>query len=486
MEHHTTTPDTVTPDTAALAGWLHSWVTDEGAINGFHNHSVWGTNPATFLDFTSGHTTFAGPAVGAWAQALAAQPDERGIALLRRLLRYQSTETQPDGQYRHIGFQVGESATHGLIHNAVASLGMLLAVRHAGHLLPADEVARVLAAVRRNLDACEIYGGGRPGEDGTCNQEYARVWVKQLYTELSDDKTYADEIPEDLAELIRLFHHRGVPDQDSAGTFRTVRDRTEGGILEPAEYYGLMIVPLVLGHRAQGDPELLAEARRLCRHVARSAWTDDTGATRFHRYWYVRGDRALKTDTPMLIAGMGLTLYGIHEVLAEGPDAELEAFTEACLATYAGYQTPAGYFASASGWHNEADIAPSTAWHAHDLMFLMARLGPGDAFWDRVTAPYERQSVLVSDRAYWAESGAHWCVRSPLTAGDLHLYGRKDRDTFAREFFAWTDREPLPEELRYPDVPEFFVADDGIYRVDRGKAPTDITAVGPLPYRGRL
>lgn len=94
-----------------------------------------------------------------------------------------------------------------------------------------------------------------------------------------------------------------------------------------------MIVPLVLGHRAQGDPELLAEARRLCRHVARSAWTDESGATRYHRYWYVRGERALKTDTPMLIAGMGLTLYGIHEVLAEGPDAELEAFTEACLAT---------------------------------------------------------------------------------------------------------------------------------------------------------
>ncbi|WP_246040762.1 hypothetical protein [Streptomyces cadmiisoli] len=481
MEHRTTAPDT-----AALAGWLHSWVTRQGAINGFHNHSVWGTNPFTFLDFTSGHTTFAGPAVGAYGQALAQQPDERGIALLRRLLRYQSTEMQPDGQYRHIGFQVGESATNGLIHNAVGGLGMLLALRHAGHLLPADEVAAALDSVRRNLDACKIYGDGRPGVDGTCNQEYARVWVKQLYTELGDDKTYADQIPEDLAELVRLFHHRGVPDADSAGAFRTTRDRAEGGILEPAEYYGLMIVPLVLGYRAQGDQDLLAEARRLCRHVARSAWTDDTGATRYHRYWHVKGDRALKTDTPMLIAGMGLTLYGIHEVLAEGPDPELEAFTEACLATYAGYQTPAGYFASASGWHNEADVAPSTAWHAHDLLFLMARLGPGDAFWDRVFAPRERQSVLVSDRSYWAESGLHWSVRSPLTAGDLHLYGRKDRDTFTREFFAWTGREPLPEELRYPDVPEFFVANDGIYRVDGGEAPTDITAVGPLPYRGRL
>lgn len=74
----------------------------------------------------------------------------------------------------------------------------------------------------------------------------------------------------------------------------------------------------------------------------------------------------------------------------------------------------------------------------------------------------------------------------PLTAGDLHLYGRKDMDAFAREFFSWTDREPLPEKLHYPRVPEFFVANDGIYRVDSEEAPTDITAVGPLPYRGRL
>lgn len=119
-------------------------------------------------------------------------------------------------------------------------------------------------------------------------------------------------------------------------------------------------------------------------------------------------------------------------------------------------------------------------------MFLMARLGPGDGFWDKLLAPRDRQSVLVSDRAFWAESGAHWCIRSPLTAGDLHIYGRKDKDTFTREFFAWTDREPLPEDLRYPGVPEFFVANDGIYRVDGDETPTDIMAVGPLPYRGQL
>ncbi|MER6976324.1 hypothetical protein ABT317_04535 [Streptomyces carpinensis] len=478
--------DTALPDVGALSRWMRTWVTPEGAINGFHNHSVWGTNPFTFLDFTSGHAAFSAPAAGAWAQALARNPDERALAMLRNVLRHQATRVQPDGQFRHIGFQVGESATSGLIHNAVGALGLLLALDHARHLLPDHEVADALRAVRRNLDACRIYGGGRPGRTGTCNQEYARVWVKLLYSELSDDTEFVKEIPEDLDTLIELFHHRGVPDDSSSGTFRTVEDRERGGILEPAEYYGLMIVPLVLGARRYGRADFLDEARRLARHVARSAWTDTEGATRYHRYWYVKDGRTHKTDTPMLIAGMGLTLHGIDAVLAEGADGELTDFVTRCLATYARYQTPAGYFASASGWHTEADLAPSTAWHAHDLMFLVARLGVTDDFWERTFAAWDRQSVLVSDRAYWAEHGPHWCIRSPLTAGDLFIYGRKDRAVFAREFFSWTDREPLPEELRYPEVPEFFVANDGIHRVDTSDRPTDVSVVGPVPYRGNL
>lgn len=485
--------DTVStaPNVAALARWLGSWVTDEGAINGFHNHSVWGTNPASFQDFTSGHAAFSAPALGAYAEALAAAPDDRGLALWRRMMRYQATALQPDGQYRHIGFQVGESASSGLIHNAVGSLGLLLGLRHAGHLLPADETARVLATVRRNLDACRAYGGGRPGESGTCNQDYARVWVKLLYTELSTDPAYTDEIREDLDTLIALYHHRGVPDADSTGTFRTVADRRDGGILEPAEYYGLMIAPLLLAARHYGVRRYLDEALRLARHVARSYWIDREGLTRFHRYWYVTRDgRALKTDTPMLVAGMGLTLRAIHEALAEQPEPELADFLARCLVTYARHQTPAGYFTSATGWHNEADVAPSTAWHAHDLAFLTSHaVGgaglPGD-FWDTVLTPDDRQSVLASDRAFYAEHGPHWCVLSPLTAGDLHLYGRKDRATFAREFFAWTDREDLPEELRYPEPPMFFVAADGIHRVDGSERPTDVSVIGPLPYRGTL
>ena len=479
------------PDTASLAGWMRTWVGEGGEIRGFHNHSVWGTNPATFIDFTSGHQAFSAPATAAFGEALGHRFDERGLDLWRRMMLFQARTVQDDGQYRHIGFQVGESATSGLIHNMVGSIGMLEGMRHAGEHLAARERDEVFAAVRQNLRACEVYGGGRPTAEGTCNQEYARVWVKLLYTELSGDDRYDDEIAADLDELIRLCSVRGIPDEDSIGTFRVAGDRERGGILEPAEYYGLMVVPLVLAARRYGRADFLEEARGICRHVARSAWTDERGMTRYHRYWYVDGDVRHLSTTPMLIAGMGLTMRGIDEVLAEGPDAELTEFHSRCLRTYAAYQAPAGYFASATGWHNEADVAPSTAWHAHDLLALVHAAASGadglDAdFWDRVFEDVDRQSVMLSDRAYWVEDGVHWCILSPLTAGDLSIYGRKDRDTFARSFFAWTDKEPLPEELEFPDAPVFFAADDGLYRVDDSPRPTDITTLGPVPYCGAV
>ncbi|WP_194420584.1 hypothetical protein [Microbacterium abyssi] len=474
------------PDVASLARWMRTWVGEQGQIRGFHNHSVWGTNPATFLDFTSGHQAFSAPATAAFGEALGRRFDERGLDLWRRMVLFQARTVQADGQYAHIGFQVGESATSGLIHNMVGSIGMLEGMRHAGEYLSEAERAEIFDAVRENLRACEVYGGGRPTPGGTCNQEYARVWVKLLYTELSGDDRYDVEIADDLDDLIRLCSVRGVPDGDSVGTFRVALDRERGGILEPAEYYGLMVVPLVLAARRYKRGDLLEEARGICRHVARSAWTDDRDLTRYHRYWYVDGDVRRLSTTPMLIAGMGLTMRGIDEVLAEGDDPELAEFRRRCLQTYASYQTPAGYFASATGWHNEADVAPSTAWHAHDLLALVHGSELGDDFWDRVFADDDRQSALLSDRAYWVEDGVHWCILSPLTAGDLSIYGRKDRDTFGRSFFSWTDKEPLPDDLVFPDAPVFFAADEGLYRVDEPRRPIDITTLGPLPYAGAV
>lgn len=477
------TERSIIPDVAELARWMRSWVGDEGQIRGFHNHSVWGTNPATFLDFTSGHQAFSAPALIAFAEALAQRFDERGFEMWCRMMRYQAFTAQPDGQFAHIGFQVGESATAGLIHNMVGDIGLLEALAATGHLLDADERSQILAAVRRNLDACAVYGGGRPTAGGTCNQEYARVWAKLRYSELSGDGVFDGELEADLDALIRLCSRRGVPDGDCVGAYRVGADRDGGGILEPAEYYGLMIVPLMLGARRFSRPDFGEEAAMMCRHVARSSWRDDRGLTRYHRYWYAGEGVERISTTPMLIAGMGLTLRGLDEVLVDREDAELRAFRAEVLATYAGYQTAAGFFASATGWHNEADVAPSTAWHAHDLMALVHALPLPEDFWERALSERAGCSVLLSDRASWVEEGQRWAILSPWTAGDLSIYGRKDRDAFGRSYFSWTDKEPLAEELEFPGVPTFFAADDGMYLLG-SERPFEIDTIGPLPYRG--
>lgn len=474
------------PRLETLLQWFRSWVTPEGAIHGFHNHSVWGTNPASFLDFTSDHAAFSAPALGGLSELVARHPDPRATELLRQLVVYQSTSLQPDGQYAHVGFQVGESATTGLIHNSTASIGVLDALVHSPELLTADEKKNVLEVVLRNLEALKMYGDGRPEEGGTCNQEYARVWVKLLYGIVSGDTRFDTELPDDLDFLIDRFHKAGIPDAQSSGAYRVAIERHDGGILEPAEYYGLLIAPLIIASERYGESRYLDEAVRLARHVVRSAWRDENGATRFHRYWYVSPSRTVKSDTPMLIAGMGMTLYGMSHVLDRVDDPEIAEFVASCLRTYASYQVPAGYFVAASGWHNEADVAPSTAWHAHDVLFFGHRLGKQGVDWDAVFAEPERQSVLVSDRAVWSEHGDHWAIRSPYTAGDLALFGRKSRNTFAREFYEWTDMEPLPAEFAYPHAPMFFVSNDGIYRKDDDATPTDVTVTGPLPFRGAL
>ena len=107
---------------AALGNWLYSWVQPDGAIHGFHNHSVWGENPIRWADYTSGHSPFAAPMLPALAILLEKGYDARGAELLDRMMRHQAQDMRPDGEYNHIGFQTGELAKPGLIHNIVPEL----------------------------------------------------------------------------------------------------------------------------------------------------------------------------------------------------------------------------------------------------------------------------------------------------------------------------------------------------------------------------
>lgn len=474
---------TTSLNTAKLGNWIASWIQESGAIHGFHNHSVWGGNPYRWSDFTAGHSTWSSPFLAGLSCALQKHPHPDGIALLSRLIRFQASTFQPDNQYAHIGFQVGERLNFGLIHNAITNASLGLTALNGRDYLPAADMDLIREAVLKNMEVCKRYGGGRATHSGTANQDYARLWGKLLFQEVYEDKRWYDEIVEDLDFMIEHFHIGGLPDADSEGTYRELRDLSA---IEPAEYYGLMICPLVMAYEVYGEAKYLEHAGRICRHVARSHWVDDAGQTRFHRLWYVRNGVWMKNNQPMLISGMGDSLEGIYRYIQHVPDDELAGFLDACDATYAHYQNPRGYFASATGWQSEVDVAPSSAWHAHDFRYLALRHPVDAGFWEQFFAPYEKMSVLLGDQCLWFEHGPHWQIRDYFWQDVFQVFGRKDEVRFGRDMNWVKGPNALPEHYIHPDVPVFLMADDGIFLKSGDESQLDITSVAKLPYKGAL
>jgi hypothetical protein len=304
------------------------------------------------------------------------------------------------------------------------------------------------------------------------NQDYARIWAKLAFQTAFDEPRWRDELVEDLDTMIGAFHVAGMPDDECEATWRVTRVRTA---VEPAEYYGLMMGALVMGWETYGERRFLDHARALARHVARSSWVDRHGRTRLHRNWVSVNEHWQRVTQPMLISGMGDSLEGIAACCRHEPDPELQSFVDRCVATYAACQHPAGFFLPATGWNNEADIAPSSAWHAHDFRFLVDRYPADDAFWNGLFGSYDRTAVLLGDHCLWAETGAHWTITDYMWQNLYKLRGRKDHEHFQREFADWMKKAPkLPGALRFPDQPEFFKTDDGVYLAEGNLDTMDI------------
>ena len=472
-----------TPNIAMLGNWITSWIQNSSAIYGFHNHSVWGGNPYRWADFTSGHSTWASPFIAGISLALKHQMHADGLSLLRGLIAFQTHSFQQDGQYRHIGFQIGESLQFGLIHNAITNVSLGLAALNGVDYLPSDDRDAIAAAILKNMAACQAYGAGRASHSGIANQDYARIWGKLLFQQAFGDDRWRDEIVEDLDFMISHFHVGGFPDNECEATYRSLSDPNT---VEPAEYYGLMICPLVLAYEVYGDSKYLEHAGRLCLHVARSAWADVNEQTRFHRLWFRQGDTWHRNRQPMLISGMGDSLEGINRYVQHVPNSELIDFLGCCDATYAAYQNPRGYFAAATGWQSEIDIAPSSAWHAHDFRYLVTRHALPIDFWHDFFAPYDRTTVLLGDQCLWLERGPHWKIADYFWQDVFLVLGRKDEPIFGRDMLWVGGSNALPDHFKFPDPPVFLKTDDGIYLKQGDPNQLDITSIAAMPYKGVL
>lgn len=463
------------PDAGRLGRWIRSWVQPDGAIHGFHNHSVWGGNPYRWADFTAGHSTWASPFIAGLAAALRRCPNERGRELLRTLVGFQATSFQDNGNYRHVGFQVGESLKVGLIHNAITNVSLAHAVIDAGDVLGESLRETVRKAFARNTA-----WHGRVGESFTTNQEYARVWGKLLYFRAFGDDRWVSEALADIDVLIERAHVNDLPE---AGCTATTRWPSNTDSVEPAEYYGLMIKPLLLAYEIDGDVKYLREAGAICRHVARSYWTDANGYARFHRLWTRVDGRWRRSSWPMLIAGMGDTLDGMRAYLAHDEDADLRAIVDRFDATLAAYQHPAGFFAAATGWHSEVDIVPATAWHAHDFRYLVQYQAVDERFWEAFWSDYDRTAAVLGEQCVWVESGVHWAICDYYWQDTFKLRGRKDRVQFGRDMGWIGGPKALPAEYAF-DPPVFLKLDDEIRLLGAGVAEVDVMNHATVSYVG--
>lgn len=475
------------PNTTTLANWLLTWVNDNGAIHGFHNHSVWGSNPYRWSDFTSGHSTWASPLLTSLALVIKEKRDPKLEELLVRLIRFQTTAFQEDGQYAHIGFQIGESLKRGLIHNMLPNVALGLTAEYAKSWLPAEHVEAIRTAIANSMETNDVmYPFGALYKDGKAkaisNQEYARLWGKLQYQHVFGEVRW-DDLPDQLDFMIERYHVKGFPDEDSDASYRYLGDMTN---TEPAEYYGLLIAPLILAYEMYGTERYLEAAGRLCRHLARCAWYDDKGQIRLHRAWYYSGSRWVKIKEPMLIAGMGMSLYGIQKYLSHRKDDELERFLSACDRTYATYQNPRGFFASATGWQGEGDIAPCSAWHSHDLLYLLVRHGMEPGIHEELFKTDDKISVLLGDQCIWMEKGNHWTITDYAAHDVFKLLGRKDENYFGRDMDWIGGDRTLPDHFSFKDQPVFMRTDEGVFLKPgpHGEEELNLSWIGPRPYLG--
>ena len=455
-----------------LGNWMNSWVGNDGSIRGFHNHSVWGDNPYRYGDFTSGHSTFASPFIPGLANGYLKTKDPRALELIKKLVGFQSNSFQENGFFAHIGFQVGEMLNHGLIHNVVPDAALSETALLLKNILDRETLEKIDNAVRKNFEGTnKVYFEGPTAKlDGLtqscCNQDYCRLWARILHMQAFNHHEWDEIVIKGLNFMIDYFHAEGVPEHGCSGTTRNISDKD---FLEPAEYYGLMIHPLVLGFQRYGEKRFLDEALKLANHIIKSSWIDPSGMKRMHRNYIKQSGKYICVNEPMLIGGMGITLASIYKLNHILKDERIDKYLTDMDNTYLHYQSERGFFLAATGWYKESDIIPSTAWQSHDFYYLMNKFPIEAAYWDEFFKDDNKFSVVLGKNNYWIENSKQWALKSYYGQLDANISGRKDEDKFYYEIAEWIKGKTCPDHFSMIDDPKFSRSDNNYHHISGSK-----------------
>ncbi|HQJ76255.1 MAG TPA: hypothetical protein PKW14_11775 [Bacteroidota bacterium] len=474
---------------AKLGNWLNSWVGANGEIRGFHNHSVWGDNPYRYGDFTSGHTTFASPFIPALSYGYLKKQDNRVLELIKKLIKFQTNSFQENGFFAHIGFQVGEKLKHGLIHNVVPDVALSESALILKDILDEDTLKEIDLALRKNFDGTnKVYFEGPTTNlngltQSCCNQDYCRLWARLLHMKAFNHNDWDELVYNGLNFMIEYFHINGIPENDCSATSRIISDKN---FLEPAEYYGLMINPLILGYERYNEKRFLEEALKLANHIIKSSWVDKNNCKRFHRNYIKRQGKYVCVKEPMLIGGMGITLSSIYRLNNILKKEEINEYLNDIDRTYSFYQSESGFFLAGTGWYKECDIIPSTAWQSHDFYYLMNKYDVDDNFWNEFFTDDEKFSVVLGINCYWIENKKHWALKGYYAQWDANIIGRKDEDVFYYDIPEWIEgKSSYPESYKIIDEPKFYRSDYD-YHYFTGSDNFILSKLPELNYCGKL
>ncbi len=434
-----------------LLRYLQSWQAPDGALHGVHTHPVWRIHPAVLDDHYTGYSAWGAPGL----IGVADLAETTRLSAVERMGRdwvgYILTTFMENRRWDCCGAELGRRYNDAPVDNFLQDAGLAYYARIAGHTLTDAQRAQIGDKVRRNLETY-LEPSANPETQGhllvgTVNQDCAGMWAMGEWMQTyGEDRAWCDLLVRGLHAHLQAHLVMGLPDAGSGGFLRA---STLPDYIEPAEYYGVILPAYIHGYRLSGDQTFLNAAVAMARHVIRNAWRDARGCLRLHRTCdRVKGVWRV-SQSPMLVAGGGLFLRALRELVALTPMPEAGPFLADMEATLGFYQNDYGFITAATEWHDDYDLICGTAWETHDLAYLGAGVTDQAAFKAALEAPAPDLGVIIGWHDLWMESATQWALKRPWSYG-FSYSGNKHGMEAAAAVPAWGN--PVRPEI--PFLPE--------------------------------